>query len=1119
MDELQHLEYLAVVSKTTELLQHNLGSATNVDKSLVEYVIHLYIKSKNWSRFKERLENADISLSDKSFENIYKSIDKIYPKGYLPPDTYKDFKKTIKNTKNKRKRNNDSKENTLHEFNTDFNEWDIEIGLKNEENNYKSRKFPGLAISDDENRVKQFNTIPQSLTETSSEDIRSSNLYSEVKSSDNNRIILTKKDSTIFEKNNDKIDFDNDDKLGFLDDDASSGERSEAENVKSRYYESYGDDDNHNKRGRSQSRLEKKDAKNEWSPIRVNGNTMDLNMQQNINNNKNTAKRLTSPERWEIKQLISAGVLDSKDYPNIDADGDGPVYEDREEDVDIEINEEEPVFLKGQTRMALNLSPVRIVKNPEGSLNRAAEASSQQAKERRELKRQALEEGNANTGDVAHAWEDPMAKGKLFASDTKKVQNNDNNMPEWKRKTFDNSTTFGKITDLSIREQRESLPIFKLRDTIINAVTENQVLVVVGDTGSGKTTQMTQFLAEEGFADKGMIGCTQPRRVAAISVAKRVADEVGCTVGDEVGYTIRFEDCTSKDTKIKYMTDGMLLRECITDGFVSKYSVLILDEAHERTIHTDVLFGLLKKLVKRRPDLKLIVTSATLDAEKFSSYFYNCPILTIPGRTYPVEVLYSKEPQPDYLESSLVTVMQIHLTEPSGDILLFLTGQEEIDTAAEILYERMKTLGPSVPELIILPVYSALPSEMQTKIFEPAPPGARKVVIATNIAETSITIDGIFYVVDPGFVKQNSYDPNLGMDALKVVPISQAQARQRSGRAGRTGPGKAYRLYTEAAYKDEMLPSIVPDIQRMNLSNVVLMLKAMGINDLINFDFMDSPPIQTLVSALELLYQLGALDEEGLLTRIGRRMAEFPLEPQLAKMLILSVDLGCSEEILTIVAMLSVQNIWYRPKAKQVQADMRKSRFHQSEGDHITLLVVFNSWKNSKFSNAWCFENYVQARSLKRALDVRKQLLGIMEKYHQEVKSANGNYVIVRKAICAGFFRHASKKDPQEGFKTVVESTPVYIHPSSSLFHKQPEWVVYHELVLTSKEYMREVIAVDPRWLIEVAPAFFKNVDSNAISKIKQKEKLNPLHNPYAKNPNEWRISKKKKSIRASQGF
>ena len=436
---------------------------------------------------------------------------------------------------------------------------------------------------------------------------------------------------------------------------------------------------------------------------------------------------------------------------------------------------------------------------------------------------------------------------------------------------------------MTIKQQRESLPIFKFRNQLLNVVRNNQLLIVVGDTGSGKTTQLTQYLAEAGYSNRGMIGCTQPRRVTAMSVAKRVAEEVGCRLGAEVGYTIRFEDCTGPETKIKYMTDGTLQREILLDPDLKRYSVIILDEAHERTIATDVLFGLLKKILKRRPDLKLIVTSATLDAEKFSEFFNRCLIFSIPGRTFPVEIMYSKEPESDYLDTALVTVMQIHITEPAGDILLFLPGQEEIETSSEILYERMKALGPEVPELVILPLYSALPSEMQNRIFEPAPPGGRKVVIATNIAETSITIDNIYYIIDPGFVKQNVYDPKLGIDFLVVTPISQVQAKQRAGRAGRTGPGKVFRLYTEATYQSEMLPTSIPEIQRHNLSHTVLMLKAMGINDLLHFDFVDPPPISTMLTALEELYALSALDDEGLLTRLGRKMADFPMEPALAK--------------------------------------------------------------------------------------------------------------------------------------------------------------------------------------------------------------------------------------------
>lgn len=696
-------------------------------------------------------------------------------------------------------------------------------------------------------------------------------------------------------------------------------------------------------------------------------------------------KRMSSPERWEAKQLIASGVLDVRDYPMYDEDGGGMLYQDEgaEEELEIELNEDEPAFLRGQTRYSIDVSPVKIVKNPDGSLQRAAMTQSALAKERRELREQQQRTMlDSIPKDLNRPWEDPMPETgeRHLAQELRGVGLSAYDMPEWKKDAFGKAPTFGQRSKLSIQEQRQSLPIYKLKNELIKAVNDNQVLVVIGETGSGKTTQMTQYLAEAGYTTRGKIGCTQPRRVAAMSVAKRVAEEFGCRLGEEVGYAIRFEDCTGPETVIKYMTDGMLLREVLIDEQCATYSVIMLDEAHERTIHTDVLFGLLKGLVRRRPDMRLIVTSATLDAEKFSGYFFDCPIFTIPGRTYPVEILYTKQPETDYLDAALITVMQIHLTEPEGDVLLFLTGQEEIDTACQILYERMKGLGPNVPELIILPVYSALPSEMQTRIFEPPPPGTRKVVVATNIAEASLTIDGIYYVVDPGFAKQNVYNPKLGLDSLVITPISQASARQRAGRAGRTGPGKCYRLYTESAYRNEMLPTTVPEIQRINLGSTTLTMKAMGINDLLSFDFMDPPPPQALISAMEQLYSLGALDEEGLLTKLGRKMAEFPMEPPQSKMLLASVDLGCSDEILTIISMLQAQNIFYRPREKQAQADQKRAKFFQVEGDHLTLLAVYEAWKAKNFSGPWCFENFVQSRSLRRAQDVRKQLLTVMDR-------------------------------------------------------------------------------------------------------------------------------------------
>lgn len=848
----------------------------------------------------------------------------------------------------------------------------------------------------------------------------------------------------------------------------------------------------------------------------------------NFNGPPPAKKRYASPERWEIQQMISAGQARASDYPGIydtfDNVNEHGMLEE-ELDVDIEVKEEEPPFLVGQTKQSLELSPIRVVKAPDGSLNRAAMSGEQLAKERKELRAQEEQDkktAEASRVDLSAQWNDPMAgpDDRKFASDYRAAPSGQSNepLPEWKKITQGKTET-GKRTNMSIKDQRESLPVFKFRNQLLQAVREHQLLILVGDTGSGKTTQLTQYLAEDGFANNGMIGCTQPRRVAAMSVAKRVAEEVGCKLGAEVGYTIRFEDCTSPDTKIKYMTDGIMQREILLDPMLNKYSVIILDEAHERTIATDVLFGLLKKTLKRRPDMKVIVTSATLDADKFSEYFNKCPIFSIPGRTYPVEIMYSKEPESDYLDAALTTVMQIHLTEPAGDILLFLTGKEEIDTSCEILFERMKALGPGVPELVILPIYGALPSEVASRIFEPPPPGGRKVVIATNIAETSITIDGIYFVVDPGFVKQTAYDPKLGMDRLQVTPISQAQAKQRAGRAGRTGPGKCFRLYTEAAFQSEMLPTTIPEIQRQNLSNTILMLKAMGINDLLGFDFMDPPPTNTMLTALEELYALGALDEEGLLTQLGRQMADFPMDPALSKSLIMSVKLKCSDEMLTIVSMISAtQTVFHRPRDKQQQADNKRLKFNDPHGDHLTLLNVYNAWKHSKFSVQWCYENFIQPKAMKRVADVRDQLTTIMKRYKSPIVSCGRDTQAVRKALCSGFFRNAARKDATEGYKTLVEGNTVYMHPSSALFRAPAEHVIYNSVVETQKEYMHILTAIEPKWLVEAAPRFFQVAPTDRLSKRKRAERIQPLQSGKDAEGDAWRLSAQRKGGRGGGG-
>lgn len=816
-------------------------------------------------------------------------------------------------------------------------------------------------------------------------------------------------------------------------------------------------------------------------------------------------RRLTSPERWEIRQLIASGAVPASDYPemNMGADDDAEGPDEDSVHVDIELNTDEPDFLRGQAVGAAGVNPLLIIKNPTGTMSRAAMSGSKLAQQAREERIQQQKEAEREAR-LARESSDPLERAKH----SDKVESA---ISEWRRSQNRQKIDYGKKTTLLLTEQRQALPVYAMRAQLVQAIRDNQFLVVVGETGSGKTTQIVQYVYEEAInvvaGQEKIIGCTQPRRVAAASVAKRVAEEVGCRLGDTVGYYVRFEDVTSPQTRIKYMTDGMLQREALLDPDMLKYLFIMLDEAHERTIATDVLFALLKTAAKKNPQLKVVITSATLDSQKFSTYFNNCPVVHIPGRTYPVEILFSRDPEPDYLAAALDSVMQIHLSEPSGDILVFLTGQDEIDTACEILYKRIKTLGAAVGELLILPVYSALPSEMQLRIFEPAPPGARKVVLATNIAETSITIDGIRYVVDPGFVKINAYDARLGMDLLVVSPISQAQANQRSGRAGRTGPGKCFRLYTEAAYNTEMMPNPVPEIQRQNLALTILMLKAMGINDLLHFEFMDPPPAPTMVNALHELYTLDALDDSGFLTALGRRMAEFPMEPALAKTVLASAELECSAEVLSVVAMLSVQTVFYRPKEKMAAADQRKQRFHSVYGDHMTFLNVFKAWEASGRSLGWCKDNYIHERSMRKAQDVRKQLVSIMARLKLRVESCD-DMVSVRKAFCLGFFRNLAKRDPHDGiYTTLVDQTPVHLHPLLALFGKSTEYVMYHTVLLTTKEYMHCVSAIEARWLPELAPRFFRAGDPNNPSERRKREKIVPLFNRFAESQDAWRLT------------
>lgn len=664
-----------------------------------------------------------------------------------------------------------------------------------------------------------------------------------------------------------------------------------------------------------------------------------------------------------------------------------------------------------------------------------------------------------------------------------------------------------------ILKVRKSLPVYQFIDELVENVRKNQVIVVEGETGSGKTTQIPSALLEHGFggsSDK-LIACTQPRRVAAMSVAERVAQELDVKLGDEVGYNIRFDDCSNGSTVLKYMTDGMLLREAQSDPKLSRYAVIVLDEAHERTLATDVLFGLLKEVMLKRPDLKIVVMSATLDAKKFQDYFQGAPLMRVPGRLHPVEVFFTSKPERDYVAAAVRTVVQIHVCEEPGDILLFLTGQQEIENACAAIREEAQNFDRDEAELVVYPLYSALPAEKQKLIFRKAPgpkceggkPG-RKVVVSTNIAETSLTIDGIVYVIDPGFSKQKVYNPRIRVASLLVSPISRASAKQRTGRAGRTRPGKCFRLYTEQAFKDELQEQTYPEILRSSLANVVLTLLKLGIRDLVHFDFMDPPAPETLMRALEQLNYLGAIDDEGELTDLGRLMSQFPLDPQLSKMLISSVEYRCSNEVLSIVALLSVPQVFMRPKEAGKAADAAKQKFAHAEGDHLTLLNAFHAYIGQGRNPNWCWDNFINIRTMKQAERVRAQLESMMGRMRLELVSTDFKsrdyYVNIRRAICAGYFMQVAHLERVGHYLTIKDNQIVSMHPSS-VIDSRPSWVVYNEFVLTSKNYIRVCTVIKPEWLLEMAPHYY---DMRNFPECEAKRELKRIGDSMRKGQRVW---------------
>jgi pre-mRNA-splicing factor ATP-dependent RNA helicase DHX38/PRP16 len=774
-------------------------------------------------------------------------------------------------------------------------------------------------------------------------------------------------------------------------------------------------------------------------------------------------------DAWETNRMLQSGVAQRRHFDDDFNDDDEGTR------IHILVHDLKPPFLDGKKVFTKQIDPVPAVRDPQSDMAVFSRRGSRvvkdkrQAKEREKQTKEATSAKGTTLGNIMGVKEEDTDSaapgpddaekqgGSKFASHLSKQEGASN---------FSKSKT--------LREQRQYLPAFAVREDLLRVIRDNQVTIVVGQTGSGKTTQLTQFLMEDGYGKSGLIGCTQPRRVAAMSVAKRVSEEMEVKLGGLVGYAIRFEDCTSKETKIKYMTDGVLLRESLVEPDLDKYSCIIMDEAHERALNTDVLMGLIKKVLARRRDLKLIVTSATMNSDRFSRFYGGAPEFIIPGRTFPVDIQFSRSPCDDYVDAAVKQVLAIHVSQGPGDILVFMTGQEDIEITCELVAERLKLLNDP-PKISILPIYSQMPADLQAKIFERAAPGVRKVIVATNIAETSLTVDGIMYVVDAGFSKLKVYNPKMGMDTLQITPISQANASQRAGRAGRTGPGKCFHLYTERAFRDEFYIQTIPEIQRTNLANTVLLLKSLGVKDLLDFDFMDAPPQDTITTSLFDLWALGALDNIGDLTPLGRTMTAFPMDPSLAKLIITSVEYECSEEMLTIVAMLSVPSVFYRPKERQEESDAAREKFFVPESDHLTLLHVYTQWRVNGYSDGWCTRHFLHPKALRRGKEIRDQIKDIMEKQKMPLVSCGTDWDVIRKCICSGYYHQAAKVKGLGEYINLRTSVTIQLHPTSALYGLGylPDYVVYHELILTSKEYMSCVTSVDPHWLADMGAVFY----------------------------------------------
>lgn len=670
---------------------------------------------------------------------------------------------------------------------------------------------------------------------------------------------------------------------------------------------------------------------------------------------------------------------------------------------------------------------------------------------------------------------------------------------------------------------RTTLPMYQAGKEVVERIFQNDVTVLLGETGSGKSTQLPQLIYAAARKDRPeRIAITQPRRVAAINLATRVSEEMGEVLGQKVGYSVRFLNASHpRFTHIKYLTDGMLLRELMGSSDLVEYTTIILDEAHERTLLTDLLMGLLKRVMRRRNatdnKLRLIVMSATLDAERFSRFFDDSDILFVEGKMYPVQRYYLEQPIDDIVDGMVQTVCQVNHTEPTGDILAFLPGQDEIEKVVQRLNDIAGDLPKEAPLIVALPLYASLASNAQQKAFEPLGKNRRKIICATNIAETSLTVPGVRYVIDSGLRKIRVWKPDLGMDTLLTTPISQAAASQRMGRAGREMPGKCFRLFTEETYMTELPKQTEAEIVRSDVAAAVLMLKRAGVDDVLGFEWVESPGKKAISAALLKLYGLKALDDAGKVTSRGVQMALLPVSPQLAAVLLGAHDMGGAKllsTVIDVVACISVEDLLVNPhpEIRDTVNDTRRRLFGggMEWGDLVMLKEMYDMYceiGDTGDKKRWCKEVCISYKAMRNVVQVRAQVQAYMEaifsgsnrpKRKSKSKSAasseqqedddvddvdddlsselasntSGQFDMkaLLKCFLHGYISNTALGLPDRRYRSIMNGQTLSIHPSSMLFGQKLEAIMYLEFVYTTKAYARMVSPVQVEWLHEIAP-------------------------------------------------